>query len=222
MEKGIVKARLKKWILFGIIYISCFGIIEKRVVDFHVIHTALDDRIPFCEYFVIPYLLWFLYVGVTILYFCMLNPSQKESDDFFSCFFMGSAVFFMISLVYPNVQNLRPAYIGEGFWAGLVKLIYLTDTPTNILPSLHVYNSVVCLAAIMRNKSCRKRKWLITGVGILTVSIILSTMLIKQHSVVDVMMALLFNVIFYYVVYRMPENEQYAAWKNRRKKVQQI
>ena len=32
---------------------------------FHVIHTALDELpIPFsCEYFIIPYLLWFGYVG---------------------------------------------------------------------------------------------------------------------------------------------------------------
>ena len=32
-------------------------------------HVALDDYIPFCEYFVIPYLMWFLYVGGAIVSF---------------------------------------------------------------------------------------------------------------------------------------------------------
>ena len=42
------------------IYLPWFGHLEKTVTThFHVIHTALDDYIPFCEYFIIPYLLWF-------------------------------------------------------------------------------------------------------------------------------------------------------------------
>ena len=46
------------------IYLPWFGHLEKTVTThFHVIHTALDDYIPFCEYFIIPYLLWFGYVG---------------------------------------------------------------------------------------------------------------------------------------------------------------
>ena len=32
-------------------------------------HTALDDLIPFNEYFIVPYLMWFLYVAATIAFF---------------------------------------------------------------------------------------------------------------------------------------------------------
>ena len=222
MDKSVVISRIRKWIYFGLAYVICFGMIEKRTTTFHVIHTSLDDVIPFCKYFAIPYLLWFLYVGVTIFYFSAINRSQKEYDDFYACFFLGSMVFLIISLVYPNIQNLRPAYTGEGLMSRLVNLVYRMDTPTNILPSLHVYNSVVCLVAIMKNESCKKKKWLIVGANVLTVSIIFSTMFLKQHSVVDVIMALLFNVICYYMVYRMPESEAYIMWRNRRKEIQQI
>lgn len=221
MDRSIIN-RLKKWIYFGISYVICFRMIEKRTTDFHVIHTRLDDMIPFCEYFVIPYLLWFAFVGITILYFCVGNCSQKENDDFFFSFFIGSALFLMISVVYPNIQNLRPTSMGEGIWSGLVNLIYRMDTPTNILPSLHVYNSVVCLIALMKNEKFRRHKGLLVGTNLLTILIILSTMLLKQHSVVDVIMALLFNSICYYMIYRMPESEFYLMWKNHRKKPQEI
>ena len=43
---------------------------------FHVIHTALDDRIPFCEYFIVPYLLWFGYVAWAVGYFYFKNKDD--------------------------------------------------------------------------------------------------------------------------------------------------
>ena len=35
----------------------------------HVIHCSLDDIIPFCEYFIIPYILWFLYIAAGLIFF---------------------------------------------------------------------------------------------------------------------------------------------------------
>lgn len=54
------------WILaYGLIYLVWFGYLEKTVrTNYHVMHVALDDYIPFCEYFVVPYFLWFAYVPV--------------------------------------------------------------------------------------------------------------------------------------------------------------
>ena len=51
-------------LLYFCIYFPWFHHLERTVTThFHVIHTALDDRIPFCEYFIVPYLLWFGYVA---------------------------------------------------------------------------------------------------------------------------------------------------------------
>ena len=35
----------------------------------HVMQTALDERIPFIEYFIVPYLMWFAFIAVVFLYF---------------------------------------------------------------------------------------------------------------------------------------------------------
>ena len=48
-------------ILYMPIYLLWFTSLEKRTnVHFTDIHCKIDDYIPFCEFFIIPYLLWFL------------------------------------------------------------------------------------------------------------------------------------------------------------------
>ena len=49
-------------ILYFPVYMLWFAYVEKTVTKhFHVIHMKIDDLIPFCEYFIVPYLLWFAY-----------------------------------------------------------------------------------------------------------------------------------------------------------------
>ena len=46
--------------LYFVIYLAWFAFLEKHVTThFHVIHMNIDDYIPFCEVFIVPYLLWF-------------------------------------------------------------------------------------------------------------------------------------------------------------------
>ena len=55
-----------------------FRYVEQRNVRPNIIHVALDDYIPFCEYFIIPYLLWFFYVAATVIYFSFINQNKKD------------------------------------------------------------------------------------------------------------------------------------------------
>ena len=64
-------------LLYFCIYFPWFHHLERTVTThFHVIHTALDDRIPFCEYFIVPYLLWFGYVAWAVGYFYFKNKDE--------------------------------------------------------------------------------------------------------------------------------------------------
>ena len=50
-------------LMYGALYITWFSIIEKhRFSHYAVIHTVIDDKIPFVEAFIVPYYLWFFYV----------------------------------------------------------------------------------------------------------------------------------------------------------------
>ena len=174
--------------IYFVAYLILFGYLEQRPVRaYHVVHTVFDDMIPFCEIFIIPYLLWFPYVVITVVYFLFRNKNKKEYFQLIFNLMMGMTVFLVVSYIYPNVQYLRPAvFPRSNIFTRLVAELYRTDTPTNILPSIHVFNSLAVYFAIHHCQALKDRKWLQRGALILSVLIILSTMFIKQHSVIDV------------------------------------
>lgn len=190
---------------FFAVYMITFSYIENRDVHHYIVHTVIDDKIPFCEYFIIPYLLWFAFVAVTIIYFILFNnnSNHKWKEYYQLCITLatGMTLFLIISLVFPNGQDLRPVLSGDNIFEKTVQMIYHTDTPTNVLPSIHVFNSLTCCGAILKNQRKRFKKTTNLFTVILTILIIMSTMLLKQHSVVDVVLAALMYAGCYRVVY---------------------
>lgn len=187
--------------LYMLIYFPWFGYLEGTVTNrFHVIHMAIDDKIPFIEYFIIPYLLWFAYVVAAVLYFFFKN--KNEYYRLCAFLFIGMTVFLIISTVYPNGHYLRPAeFERDNIFVDMVRYIYKTDTPTNLFPSIHVYNSIGVNIAVYHCENFKKNKLVRYGSSVLMVSIILSTMFLKQHSVFDVITGIVFAAFMYTVVY---------------------
>lgn len=191
------------WVLaYCILYIPWFAWLEQTVTKkFHLITMPADLKIPFCEYFIIPYLLWFAYVAFGVLYFFF----RSKEDYYKLCAFLftGMTVFLIVSTVYPNGHYLRPlAFDRDNIFTELVSWLYRTDTPTNLFPSIHVYNSLSVHIALMHS-TCFQGKKAIRAVSfVLCVSIVLSTMFLKQHSIFDVLTAFGLAFVMYYVIYR--------------------
>ena len=188
-------------IVYGIIYMSWFAHLEETVTShYKVIHVALDDHIPFCEVFVVPYLLWFAYVAAVVLYFFF-----KDKDDYFrTCTFLftGMTVFLIISTVYPNGHYLRPLYFSHhNVFTTLCGYLYSADTATNLFPSIHVYNSIGIHLMVVNSNELKHKKTVQIVSFILCVSIILSTMFIKQHSVFDVSTAIILGFVMNHLIY---------------------
>ncbi len=186
---------------YFLVYLLWFSYVEKNVTThFHVIHMKIDDLIPFCEYFIIPYLLWFLFVAWGVLYMGFHN--KKDFYRLCTVLFTGMTIFLIISTLYPNGHFLRPYYFSRhNIFTMLCELLYQTDTPTNLFPSIHVYNSLAVWFAIINNDTLKKKKTLCFLSFILTSSIILATVFLKQHSVFDVITAFLLAGIMYQLVY---------------------
>ena len=202
--------------VFFIVYMITFSYIEDRDVHHYIIHTTIDDQIPFCEYFIVPYLLWFLFVAVTVLYFMFFNKNQwKEYYQLVITLGTGMTLFLIISLVFPNGQDLRPVLTGDSIFIKAVQMIYHTDTPTNVLPSIHVYNSVAAFSAIHTCKKLQKHKGIRIGAFILTTLIILSTMFLKQHSIADVATGITCAVATHVLFYARVTEKQGAKAKQR-------
>ena len=164
-----------------------------------MIHSLADDKIPFCPYFIIPYVLWYFFLIGTVIYFAVFCPSKKEYYQYLGTLGVGMTLFLLISYVYPNGQHLRPdlGSTGGGAFISVIRFLYKIDTPTNIFPSMHVFNATASCIALYQNERCRKNKLFTVSQIILTISIVLSTMFLKQHSVADVMTALILNILCY-------------------------
>lgn len=189
-------------IVFGAIYLSWFFHLEQTVTkDYRVIHMAVDDYIPFCEVFVIPYFLWFFYVAGVVMFFFFKN----KEDYYKTCAFLftGMTIFLIVSTLWPNGHHLRPLELPrDNIFTQMIARLWSTDTPTNLWPSIHVYNSLGAYFAIARSREFAGKKALRIGALALSVSIILSTVLIKQHSVFDVLTAFAMAAVMYAIVYR--------------------
>lgn len=188
-------------LLYFPLYLVWFSYLEANITNhFHIIHMAIDDYIPFCEYFIVPYILWFAYVATVVLYI-----SFKDKDSFGKmCAFLytGMTVFLIVSTVFPNGHLLRPtSFERQNIFTELCSLLYQTDTPTNLFPSIHVYNSIGVHLTILNSKKLNKNKWICNGSLVLMVSIILSTVFLKQHSLFDVITALLLASAMHQFVY---------------------
>lgn len=189
---------------YMIFYLCFFNYLEHRTgVQVHMLQMRADYKIPFCEYFIVPYLLWFPYVGLTAVYFTLFNDNRTEFYQFAVCMGIGMTLFLMISYVFPNGQNLRPyTFARHNICTELVQHLYKIDTPTNVMPSLHVFNSVMCCTAIWESRSLRKNKLVRWGSWVLTLLIIAATMFLKQHTILDVVVALAMARICWFFMYR--------------------
>lgn len=201
VNEFIAKYKHGLLLLYFLIYLPWFGYLEENVTThFHVIHVALDDKIPFCEYFIIPYMLWFVYVAWGVAYFFFKNKSEYYKLCAF--LFTGMTIFLVISTVYPNGHYLRPTtFERDNIFVQAVQWLYSTDTPTNLFPSIHVYNSLGINMAVWHSENFKKNKPVRYGSSILCISIILSTMFLKQHSVFDVVTGVVLAAFMFSLVY---------------------
>lgn len=189
-------------LLYILIYMPWFMWLEKHVTtDFNLIHLPIDDKIPFCEYFIIPYYLWFLFIPAVMIY--LFFYSKREYYEACAFLFIGMTIFLIICTVWPNGINLRQEITSDNVFSRLVEGLRKTDTSTNVFPSLHVFNTLGCLIALLKSKGLRDKKFILLKIlaGILSILIILSTLFLRQHSVVDVLGAFGLAVIMYIVVY---------------------
>lgn len=188
-------------LLYFPVYLIWFFWLESRANQpYHVIQSFLDDYIPFCEYFIIPYFLWFLYVA--IVYVWLFIKDREHFYKYAAFLYAGMTLFLLISTFYPNGHLLRPLeFERDNIFIQMVCFLYWADTSTNILPSIHVFNSIATHMAVLHTPMLAHRKWTVRCSRILCISIVLSTMFLKQHSFVDVVWGLILGYGMNYLVY---------------------
>ena len=97
-----------KLLLYWPVYGLLFLFVERfyPVEQYTVMHCALDDMIPFCEWFLIPYLFWFVYLVGMHLYTLLYDVhSFKRMMKYIILTYTIAIVTY---LIWPTCQELRP------------------------------------------------------------------------------------------------------------------
>ena len=188
--------RLIVLILFGILYLGSFLLLELFVKEpVLILYSPLDDYIPFSKFALIPYALWFPTIAVTLYYFFLKAP-EEEYRRFALPLVFGSLSVMLFYALVPNGVNLRPAVIeGSDLLAVLVRLLQGFDPPLNTCPSLHVLVMVLMDNAWQRSKLLAGKTGIKAALRLLDAAVCLSTVFLKQHSILDVFWALAYVLV---------------------------
>lgn len=205
MSELIVKIKAyNRWFILVPLILSgvWFFVLEaKIIIPEYILHIRLDDYIPYVPLFVIPYVFWYLYVAAPAVFLFFASP--REFVKIAGFLTAGMIIACIVYTLFPNGQNLRPEL--QGYDAPLIRLIqllYTNDTPNNCAPSIHVIYSFAAHAAITFYNNNRKKIVWINKVSFIIASLCaVSTVFIKQHSVIDLILGLGVSVLLYILIY---------------------
>lgn len=156
--------------------------------EFHYnIATPLDLALPFLPIFVLPYVL--AYVQWIVGYIVIARESKEHCYYILIAEIIAKVLVGITFLVFPTTLN-RPHIVSTDFFSVLTALIYRADPANNLFPSIHCLESMFVLYGTMtmsKASSAYKRV-----MGTMTVFVILSTVLIKQHVIWDALGAFVY------------------------------
>ncbi len=207
MIRTYIKANKKviPYFLFLPGYLLAFFLVETFIsgdAGYWATNIFLDDYIPFLEGFVIFYCLWYPFLIVPGLYLFFRDiPEFKKYIWYFICAF---GICFAVYIIFPNGQDLRPAvFERDNVFTDVIALLYSADTNTNVFPSMHVAGALGAAAVFFRSSGLKKYR----AAGVITAALIcMSTVFIKQHSVLDVFGGIAVWLVSYVIVYRICKN----------------
>lgn len=184
-------------IAFLVIYQSLLYLISKLTpIKATILTSTIDSRIPFIPYFIYFYILW--YVMLFIVPYLLYKSDKEIFKKYFVSTFISITIAGLIYILFPT-SIVRASINGSGITNFIVKFIYLIDTPVmNCFPSMHCIISFLFIFSVIgcRNLS-NKYKWVIS---ILSCLIVISTLLVKQHVVVDVISGFIISSFVYFIV----------------------
>ena len=195
MKGKSLKGRLRPHLwyqAYWFVYLIWFFTLDALVQDpKYIIHSPLDDYIPFNEWFVFPYCSWFVLLAL-VLALLWWNDTPSY-DRLCLSMFSGMTLCLILYMLFPNGLQLRPdpATLGRdnpALW--LMRLLWAADSSNNVCPSIHC-QSTGCMALAMGYSSLAYRhRWIRPVAAVWATAICASTLFTKQHAVVDVVMGL--------------------------------
>ena len=147
------------------------------------IESPLDRMLPLVPFFVVFYVLAF---AQWITGYLLIGREKKEyCYRFFLGEIIAKAICLVIFLVFPTTLN-RPEITGNGIFERLLAFIYSVDAADNLFPSIHCLESWMCWRGCRKLVNTRLPGWFNGANLIFTFLVFASTVLCKQHVLIDI------------------------------------
>lgn len=166
----------------------------------------VDHVMPFLPWTVAIYYGCFLFWAVN--YFLIARQEQDAAYRFFLADFLTKVVCLFFFLLLPTT-NVRPVVDGSGLWDCLMRILYETDAPSNLFPSIHCLVSWLCWIGV--RKRADVPLWYQGFSLIMAVAVCVSTLTTRQHVLFDVIGGILLAELGYWAAGLEP-----LAWRYRR------
>lgn len=141
---------------------------------------SIDRKVPFIKEFVIIYLICYAFWAVNYI---LISRQGKEHCFRLVAADMISHVICGIFFLLLPTTNIRPEIMGNGICDNLVRWLYGIDASSNLFPSIHCLVSWLCYVGIRSRKNIPK--WYRIFSCIFAILICISTQVIKQHYIID-------------------------------------
>ncbi|MBQ6654985.1 MAG: phosphatase PAP2 family protein [Erysipelotrichaceae bacterium] len=168
--------------------VNCFAyMVPKQVVSperYIFFDMEIDRMIPLVPAFIIIYYLSF---AQWLNYFLQACFGKRDlRDRFFSADILAKIISFFVFMIWPVAMYSVTLPDDGSFWTKLLALTYAVDNRMGCLPSFHCFYSWMAFRYSLEAEP-RERKWLTWANLIFAVLVFASTVLVKQHYLIDIL-----------------------------------
>ena len=155
-------------------------------LEIHDLTSEMDQMIPFVKQWIIAYYLAFVawFLGAVM----NLAEDKTHGYRFAGAYILNLLISAVVFVAYPCTM-VRPETTGTGLFDLWVRFTYWIDSPTNLMPSLHVSINYLCWRGTV---GCQRiPKWFKWMMFIILILVCFSVVLVKQHVLIDIPTGLL-------------------------------
>ena len=160
----------------------------------HLMGSAFDSKIPFVPFFIYLYISWYLLLF--LIPYIFYKKDKNKFYKFITCSFICAVISSLIYIFYPTTM-LRTNIETTGITSFIINFIYIVDTPViNCLPSMHCVLCFLFMLCIPKNLKLMNKIIII----FISLMVILSTLFIKQHVIIDIISAFIISFSTYIII----------------------
>lgn len=173
-----------------------YFISQLIIKNYHLIGSTLDQKIPFVIQFILIYSIW--YPLVIFTFYLLFKYNKEKYQKTKKAVIASLKIAYICFFVYPTTVIRPEVNTFNDLFSLIAYISFKADNPVNCFPSCHCLLSFDMIYALYKEKNINK--YLRITLIILFILIIISTLLVKQHVIADVISAFIFSILTTFIM----------------------